>query len=227
MSAPPAYQHSTSELDDGLRSAEIVVGCVLDIIRPGSVLDVGCGLGHFCRKFLDAGISDVLATDGDYLNRGDLCIPQEYFRPSDLTKPFDFGRKFDLVVSLEVAEHLPEQCADQFVDCLIKHGEAVLFSAAFPGQGGQNHLNEQWTAWWAEKFVKRGYFPMDVIRPKILSRPDLQPWYRFNPILYIPPGRIPARPMKVDFFEHVLTGGLGIKLSARCFLSAIRRKFGR
>jgi SAM-dependent methyltransferase len=226
MSSDPIYRHNCAELDADLRSAEIIVGCLLETYSPRSVLDVGCGLGHFCRKFLDAGISDVLATDGEYLNPGELCIPRQYFRPADLTKSFDFGRKFDLVVSLEVAEHLPEHCAEQFVDCLVKHGETILFSAAFPGQGGQNHLNERWASWWAERFLKHGYFPADVIRPRILSRQDLQPWYRFNPILYCPPSRIPPRPIQVDFFEHVLTGGLGIKLSARCLLSAIRRKFG-
>ncbi len=224
MSSEPAYKHNSEELAADLRSADIVVGCLLEIYSPRSVLDVGCGLGHFSRKFMEAGITDVLAIDGSYLDPSLLCIPQDRFREADLTKPFDFGRKFDLVVSLEVAEHLPRECAGQFVDCLVLHGEAILFSAAFPGQGGQNHLNEQWAGWWAQEFKRHGYIPIDAIRPKLLDAPGLPPWYRFNCILYARPGVISGTPLQVDFFEHVLTGGLGIKLSLRCLLAAIRRK---
>lgn len=223
----PAYLHSSEELNDNLRSADLVVGCLLETFRPQSVLDVGCGLGHFSRKFLEAGIEDVLAVDGDYLNPDLLCIPRDRFLSTDLKKPFDFGRKFDLVVSLEVAEHLPLSCAGQFVDCLVHHGDTIFFSAAFPGQGGQNHLNEQWANWWAKQFQRHGYMPIDAIRPRLLDHPGLPPWYRFNTMLYTRSAQIAATAMRADFFEHVLTGGLGIKLSARCLVSAIRRKISR
>lgn len=225
MTTRPAYLHSSQELKNDLMSADIVVRSLMESTTPRSVLDVGCGLAHFSRKFLDAGITDVLAVDGSYLDPSLLCIPQDHFRAADLTKPFDFGRKFDLVVSLEVAEHLPLACAGQFVDCLVRHGDVVFFSAAFPGQGGQNHLNEQWASWWAQKFKRHGYIPIDAVRPKLLDAPGLPPWYRFNGILYARPGLISGTPLQVDFFEHVLTGGLGIKLSLRCLLAAIRRKF--
>jgi len=230
MIIPPAesvYQHSSDELENDLRSADIVVRSLLETISPQSVLDVGCGLCHFTRKFLDSGIKDVLAVDGDYLNPELLCIPREYFRSADLTRAFDFGRKFDLVVSLEVGEHLPPECAGQFVECLVRHGKVVLFSAAFPGQGGQNHINEQWATWWAQHFRRYGYIPLDMIRPKVLDNSDLPPWYRFNTMLYAPPGLIPSVPMRTDFLEHVLGGGLGIKLSARCLIASIRRKLLR
>jgi 2-polyprenyl-3-methyl-5-hydroxy-6-metoxy-1,4-benzoquinol methylase len=65
-----------------------------------------------------------------------------------LIQPLDLEKEFDLVVSLEVAEHLPASAADQFVNTLVKHGKKILFSAAIPGQGGQDHLNEQWPDYW-------------------------------------------------------------------------------
>ncbi|MBE2205426.1 MAG: methyltransferase domain-containing protein [Chthoniobacterales bacterium] len=227
MSSEPAYRHNADELTADLKSAEIVVGSLLETYSPRSVLDVGCGLGHFIRKFREAGVTDVLAVDGSYLDPGRLCIPQELFREADLTKPFDFGRKFDLVVSLEVAEHLPPSCASQFVDCLVRHGDVILFSAAFPGQGGQNHLNEQWIRWWAREFQRHGYLPSDAIRCKLVSSADLPPWYRFNVLLYAKPGALAGPSLQADFFEHVLTGGLGIKLSLRSLLAAVQKKFRR
>ena len=223
----PRYMHSTCESDSDLRSARIIVGELAPIIRPHSVLDVGCGLGHFCRVFLESGAGRVLGIDGEYLDRSNLLIPESHFRPVDLSAPFDLGEKFDLVISLEVAEHLPESSAWDFVASLVRHGGTVLFSAAFPGQGGQNHLNEQWTGWWAEKFLSHGYHAYDFIRPKVLDNPNLPPWYRFNPLLFSERNPLPSDPMKADFFQHVLTGGLGMKLSLRCLIAAIKRKFSR
>jgi 2-polyprenyl-3-methyl-5-hydroxy-6-metoxy-1,4-benzoquinol methylase len=60
-----------------------------------------------------------------------------------LDSPLDLGRAFDLVISLEVAEHLPESAADAFIDSLVRHGDVILFSAAIPFQGGHRHINEQ------------------------------------------------------------------------------------
>ena len=58
------------------------------------------------------------------------------------------NRKFDLVLSLEVAEHLPSECAEAFVESLVNLGPVILFSAAIPYQGGENHVNEQWPEYW-------------------------------------------------------------------------------
>jgi len=93
------------------------------------------------------------------------------------------NRKYDLAISLEVAEHLPEQFADLFVKTLILHSDIILFSAAIPGQGGQNHLNEQWPDYWIEKFSKHGYFFHDLIRPLIWNNKKVDYWYKQNTFL--------------------------------------------
>jgi len=62
----------------------------------------------------------------------------------DLTKPFDLGKKFDYVVCLEVAEHIPLEYQDIFVENLVKHTDFYLvISWAVEGQGGDGHINEQ------------------------------------------------------------------------------------
>jgi 2-polyprenyl-3-methyl-5-hydroxy-6-metoxy-1,4-benzoquinol methylase len=58
--------------------------------------------------------------DGPYIDRTLLEIPRERFLPFDLTKPLELDRTFDLVVSLEVAEHLPWACAETFVRSLTE-----------------------------------------------------------------------------------------------------------
>src|SRR5206468_11403485 len=96
------------------QSAEAIVPLVLALIKPQSVIDVGCGLGTWLSVFEEFGVKDVLGIDGDYIDRNMLQIPNERFAAFDLKKPLHIDRRFDLVVSLEVAEHLPEECAKMF-----------------------------------------------------------------------------------------------------------------
>lgn len=96
-----------------------------------------------------------------------LEIPEERFLSFELNNPFRIDRQFDLVISLEVAEHLPKECAATFVDSLTRLGPVILFSAAIPFQGGTDHINEQWLDYWAKYFQEKGYVAIDCIRKRI------------------------------------------------------------
>jgi hypothetical protein len=90
-----------------------------------------------------------------------------------------------LVLSAEVAEHLPNEVSDTFIDSIVQHGNVVLFSAAAPGQGGTYHVNEQWQDFWVEKFDKRGYLPIDFLREKLWYKKGVDWWYKQNMILFV------------------------------------------
>lgn len=158
----------------------IVVPELLKFGRIVSVLDVGCGLGTWLRAFQEHGINDCIGIDGDHVDRAKLQIPESLFVVQDLANPITFGRKFDLVLCLEVAEHLPEASADLLVEFLVQNGDRIVFGAAIPGQGGQNHLNEQWPLYWQNKFSKYGYYFHDALRPKFWNNPDVFFWYSQN-----------------------------------------------
>ena len=66
-------------------------------------------------------------------------------------------RDFDVAVSMEVAEHIPESRADRYMDLLARAGRAVVFTAAPPGQGGNDHVNERPSEYWIAKFADRGF----------------------------------------------------------------------
>lgn len=116
-------------------------------------------------------MDDVLGIDAPYTDRSRLRIPDELFLARDLTVPLSLERRFDLALSLEVAEHLPAAAADHFVASLTRLASVILFSAAIPDQGGEGHLNEQWPDYWVERFAAHGFGVADVLR----SRPGAGP----------------------------------------------------
>jgi len=205
-------------------------------------LDVGCGLGTWLLVAKQLGIDDLTGIDGYHLDKSKLVIGDEKVILMDLETPFDLQKKFDLIICLEVAEHISPQSAEQFVDVLVRHSDTIMFSAAVPFQGGQNHLNEQWPDWWQEKFEKRGFLTYDFLRIELWDRADVFYWYKQNLVFYsrnvlpkIQPqqGRV-RRLIHPDLFLNKATqlknlqeGRTGIKTSFRVFLNALYRKVKR
>lgn len=180
--------------DGSYRSARRIVPLVLDWVRAGSVLDVGCGVGTFLRVFTEHGVADVQGIDGDYVPRDRLRIDPARFQGRDLAQSFDLGRRFDLVMSVEVAEHLEDARADVFVDTLCRHGDVVLFSAAIPDQGGTHHVNERWPSYWIPRFAAHGYQVYDTLRPALWTDDEVEYWYRQNVLLFANAAGIAANP---------------------------------
>ena len=100
--------------------------------------------------------------------------------------------------SLEVAEHIPIESADVFIENLVRHSDGmILFSAAPPGQGGEFHVNEQPYDYWRQKFKRHGYAAYDYIRPLLAGDKAVSFWYRFNPLVYITEKRARDLPNEV------------------------------
>lgn len=178
-----------------LRSARRIVPRVLELVRPARVVDVGCGQGGWLSVFLEHGVAEILGVDGEWVDPANLLIPRERFRRLDLRQPLELGEAFDLAVSLEVAEHLPPESADGFVDSLARLAPVVLFSAAIPHQGGVGHLNEQWPDYWAERFARHGFVAVDVLRRELWDDPEVAWWYAQNALFFVREERLAALPL--------------------------------
>ncbi|MDR0519072.1 MAG: class I SAM-dependent methyltransferase [Clostridiales Family XIII bacterium] len=171
--------------DNSYASARTMLGYVISKLHPSSVLDIGCGVGTWCRAALDCGVTDITGVDGEYVDRSLLYIDENHFVPHDLTKELRLGRKFDLAVSLEVAEHIDEEFSDMFIQNICQHADIILFSAAPPRQGGTEHVNEQPLSYWQKKFLMHDYIFVDGLRGHFWNDSSIEAWYRQNAVLVV------------------------------------------
>jgi len=173
-------------------SAEVVVKSLISLVpcTINSVLDVGCAAGAWLSIWKKNGC-EVTGLDGDYVGESMFLIDESEFQVTDISKPFSLEKTFDLCQSLEVAEHIPAAASEQFVDCLCRTSDIVLFSAAPPGQGGENHINEQPYEYWQSLFEERGYQMYDAVRRAISDNKAVMPWYRYNIFLFVKKSSLP------------------------------------
>lgn len=167
-----------------LFAAGIYLPFVKELITPNAVLDIGCGLGNWLYVCQKLGISDILGIDGHNLQEKLLISPDNYIS-KDLEKKLEIGKTFDLAMCIEVAEHLSPERAESFVSELCTVGRCILFSAAIPGQGGTNHLNEQYPSYWIKLFAERGFKCFDVIRPRYWADRQIIFYLRQNMMLFV------------------------------------------
>lgn len=173
-------------------SAAVVVPIVMDLLKPQHVVDVGCGEGWWGHAFMVAGCT-VIGIDGP--GAAVSTVLPERFVLHDLTESLiTLGiTGADLVVCLEVAEHLPPDRADSFIADLCALAPTVLFSAAIPGQGGTGHLNERWPGFWVDLFESHGYAVSGALRWMIWDDDRVDNWYRQNLLVAArDPDRYPA-----------------------------------
>lgn len=174
-----------SWVDDSVASSERVLKILFDIYAPKSVADFGCGRGAWlaaCEKF---GAKILHGYDGPWVDEKKFCSKNIVFTPVNFEKGFLPKERCDLAMSVEVAEHISEASADNFVTMLAQASDVIVFGAAAKGQGGENHINEQWQSYWIEKFNKKKYECFDIFRPLLWDDKNVDWWYRQNTFLFV------------------------------------------
>lgn len=167
-------------------SAEEIIPLIVNLLKPKSIVDVGCGSGSWLKCIQQYGIKNYLGIDNFNINRQiKLQINKKKFLHHNLENPLQINRKFDVVLSLEVAEHLSPDSALIYIKTLVSLGYVIIFSAAIPHQTGTHHVNEQWPSYWAKLFSEHGYIPYDYFREKIWNNERIEWWYTQNLLIFI------------------------------------------
>ena len=177
-----------------VRSAGIIAQSIVGEFKVPRVVDVGCGTGALLEALRDRGC-EVFG-----LEYAEAALKYCRDRQLDVAKfdlernVFDNNRTFDVAVSMEVAEHLPESAANRYLDLLTRLSPVVVFTAATPGQGGTDHINEQPHSYWIDKYRQRGFEHMaelsNVWRESWEASGDVQSWYYQNLLIFRRPAAV-------------------------------------
>jgi hypothetical protein len=165
-----------------------------------SAIDIGCGNGDLLKSFLNLGIKKLKGIEG---NRN-FILQDDQFDVSieNLESQILFHKKYDIAICLEVAEHLDASFADNLISTLTNASDLIVFSAAVPGQGGTNHVNEQPPNYWALKFLAQGYTLIMDPREEIWNHQGIAPYYRQNILVYKKSSNPPLTYVEPKYRKH-------------------------
>lgn len=219
-------------------SAKTILSMLLNRLHPiHSAVDIGCGVGTWLSVLQENGVLDIQGFDGKWVDLDLLVIPRDRFKQVDLSKKVRLPKKYDLAISLEVAEHLPSEFAEEFVTMLTELSDFILFSAAIPHQGGDHHINERWQSYWVKLFGDLNYVVFDFIRPNIWTDNKIPFWYKQNIFFFSRQQKAehvrnafsdltekfpPLNIVHPDLFLEKTDGEMTIKDSLRLFLKSLK-----
>jgi len=145
-------------------SASQFVDVLLKYYLPNSIVDIGCGAGIYLNEFTKRGISDWLGIDGSPSAKDNFLLNKDELIIFDLAQEYQFKKKYDLCLCLEVAEHLRAEDADILIKTITKASDNIIFTAAIPGQGPRSigHINEQPHSYWIKKFKDKNFLYLEA-----------------------------------------------------------------
>lgn len=134
---------------------------VLSKYSISSMVDFGCGIGSYIEAAVKHGLDDVKGYEY-------AIESAKKYTPLHIQKYIEYGvdctkkihtKKYDCVISIEVAEHIIPTGSDMFVDNIsnsVSNDGMIIFSAAQPNQRGSGHINCRPKEFWVDKFENHG-----------------------------------------------------------------------
>ena len=133
-----------------------IAGQVVARIAPATVLDAGCAMGMVVEALRDRGVEAFGIDISEYA----IGNVREDVRPfcsvGSILEPFP--RRYDLIVCIEVLEHLSAREAERAVANFVRFSDDVLFSSSPKDFKETTHFNVQPPEWWAELFARHGFY---------------------------------------------------------------------
>jgi len=161
---------------------------ILEVLEPESVADVGCGMGWIVEY-----LRTRLPCIGVEGSRAALRLMRPDVRRlvhlADISsdEPIPQMADYELVISIEVAEHIPGHAVPRLLNWLTG-GQRLLISAAPPGQRGNHHVNCQAPAYWVRRFSLRGFAFNEALtkrwREEARRRTRACPWVVRNAMIF-------------------------------------------
>jgi len=158
-----------------------IAGRLIDDIAPTTVLDAGCAMGFLVEKLRERGVKAFGVDISEYAIQNVHPDIRDYCWVGSVLEVFP--QRYDLIVSIEVLEHLPPEEAQLAISNLCAHSDDIIFSSTPLDYTEPTHLNVQPPEHWAKLFARQGFyrdmdFEASFITPWAarFRRREVRPW---------------------------------------------------
>jgi hypothetical protein len=138
-------------------------------IGPQAVLDAGCAKGFLVEALRDRGVEAYGLDISEYAIgqvREDI---KPFCRVASVADPLP--RRYDLIVCIEILEHVSPEVARQAVDNFCQATDDIVFSSSPVDYSEATHFNVRPPEYWAELFAQH-----DFVRDVDFDVASLPPW---------------------------------------------------
>lgn len=133
---------------------------IVEDFAPKTVLDIGCAFGYMVKYLRDRGVEAWGIDTSSYaISQADEKI-KPYLRVLSACEPLpeDMPQKYDLVINIEVLEHMTMEDGDLAISKMCTYADKILFSSTAEDFDEPTHINVQQPAYWVTKFAKQGFY---------------------------------------------------------------------
>ncbi len=131
---------------------------IIQSLRPKRVFDAGCAHGFLVEALWDRGV-ETFGRDISHFAvseaRPDMV---SFIQQGSIADPIE-GR-YDLVVCIEVLEHMSEQESITAIASIALATDRILFSSSPTDLQEPTHINVKPTIWWLKEFAAVGFLPV-------------------------------------------------------------------
>ncbi len=129
---------------------------IVSDIQPKTVLDAGCAMGFLVEALRERGVEAYGIDISEYaIDRVHEDV-KEYCWVGSVADPLP--QSYDLIVCIEVLEHLPPRDAEAAVEILCRHTDDILFSSTPFDFKEVTHFNLQPPEYWAKLFAQQRFY---------------------------------------------------------------------
>jgi GT2 family glycosyltransferase len=194
---------------------------IMNDLAPSFVLDAGCAMGFLVHALRARGTEAFGIDISEYAISKALPEIKAFCRVRSVTNPLP--RNYDLIICVEVLEHLLPADSERAVANLCAFTGDILFSSSPDDYKEATHFNVQPPDYWADLFARHGFY-----RDLEYNASYIAPWaVRFRKSRQ-PFGKIVrAYERKIWFIEKEIQGGRVLTLEQRNELAEKEARLGQ
>lgn len=125
-------------------------------IHPQTVLDAGCAMGFLVESLRNLDVECYGIDSSEYAIQNVYETIKEFCSVGSITDSFD--KQYDLIITIEVVEHMPKEMAEKAIINICSHTHDVIFSSSPFDYKEATHQNVQPLDYWVELFARQGFF---------------------------------------------------------------------